>query len=80
MKLMVHNHEVEGDGDALHALHEISMEEAERLFRDAKHQHEVHFEADVHGTTQSFVLVRENDGTHRVDFEGKPSAKRSSWF
>ena len=80
MKLMVHNHEVEGDGDALRALHELDSRESDRLFDYARHNHEAHFEAEVHGKTESFVLVQEADGTHRVEFEGKPSAKRSSWF
>ncbi|RJO58907.1 hypothetical protein C4546_04890 [Candidatus Parcubacteria bacterium] len=76
----IHNHQIDGDSDGLHAIKQLDSEEFEVLFEHAKRHGEANFEGTIKGKRLNFKLIRESDGTHRVESEGKESSHTSGWF
>jgi hypothetical protein len=63
----IHGHSVDGDDAGQIALRHLDNEEALVLFDYAKHHGEAEFEGMVNGHRLNFTLIRESDGTHRVE-------------
>jgi len=76
----VHNHDIEGDQDGIHALKQLDDEEVQVLFEHAKRHHQAAFEGTIQGKRVNFKLICESDGTHRVENEGRESSHTSGWF
>jgi len=76
----VHNHDVDGDMDGIHALKQLDPEEFQVLYEHAKRHQEASFEGTIHGRRVNFKLVRNSDGTHTVENEGKESSHTTGWF
>lgn len=79
----IHNHTVDGDEDALHAFRQLDEQEAKVLLEYAKHHREADFETTIHAKRMNFKLIRESDGTYKVENEGKEAASsggKSGWF
>jgi hypothetical protein len=76
----IHNHDIEGDQDGIHALKQLDNEEAQVLFEHAKRHNEAAFEGTIQGKRMNFKLVRESDGTHKVESEGKETSHTTGWF
>jgi hypothetical protein len=77
---IIHNHDIDGDQDGLHAVKQLDSEEFQVLYEHAKRHGAADFEGTVHGKRMNFKLVRESDGTHRVESEGKEASHTTGWF
>ena len=76
----IHNHDIDGDQDGIHALKQLDNEEFQVLYEHAKRHHEASFEGTIHGKRMNFKLIRESDGTHKVESEGKETSHTTGWF
>ncbi len=73
----VHGHVVDGEWEAVAALKQLDNEEAKVLFEFARHHGEAEFEGSISGHRKNFTLIREADGSHRVE---EREEKKSGWF